>query len=179
MRKRCVTLIRIFDAIQIVAYYKYINGFLANRQNYLYMGMRAWGDWREGWKLVVLDGDITLPVWTIEETIINKIVRICIMWAAVIMIMLIVGLLSSMNDQSLTFCNYLFKNFPLAIYISFYLTIQDMSLVMSTAYYSSLSQSLFTNKMTMIQLAVGIVFAAISIAFMIWIFYKINFDYNK
>jgi hypothetical protein len=45
MRKRCVTLMRILDAIQIVAYFKYINGFLANRQNYLYLGMRAWGSW--------------------------------------------------------------------------------------------------------------------------------------
>ena len=45
MRKRCVTLMRIFDAIQIVAYFKYINGYLPNRQNYLYLGMRSWGDW--------------------------------------------------------------------------------------------------------------------------------------
>lgn len=65
MRKRCVTLMRIFDAIQIVAYFKYINGFLPNRQNYLYLGMRSWGQWAEGWDLITMDGDIKLPIWTI------------------------------------------------------------------------------------------------------------------
>ncbi len=45
MRKRCVSLMRIFDAIQIVYYFKYINGYLANRHNYLYLGMRSWNQW--------------------------------------------------------------------------------------------------------------------------------------
>lgn len=65
MRKRSVTLIRIFDAIQIVAYFKYINGFLQNRHNYLYLAMRSWGQWSEGWALMNVDSDLVLPVWTI------------------------------------------------------------------------------------------------------------------
>jgi hypothetical protein len=64
MRKRSVTLMRIFDAIQIVSYYKYINGYIQNRQVFLYLGMRAWGDWAEGWNLISNNNDLSLPVWT-------------------------------------------------------------------------------------------------------------------
>lgn len=45
IRKRSVTLIRILDAIQLAAYFKYINGYISYRQDYLYLGMRSWSDW--------------------------------------------------------------------------------------------------------------------------------------
>lgn len=64
MRKRSVTLMRVFDAIQIVSYFKYINGYIQNRQVFLYLGMRAWGDWSEGWNLISNNNDISLPIWT-------------------------------------------------------------------------------------------------------------------
>jgi hypothetical protein len=64
IRKRSVTLIRIFDAIQLAAYFKYINGYIQYRQDYLYLGMRSWTDnWSEGWALISDSSDITLPIW--------------------------------------------------------------------------------------------------------------------
>jgi hypothetical protein len=65
IRKRSVTLIRIFDAIQLASYFKYINGYISFRQDYLYLGMRSWTDnWSEGWALISSSNDITLPIWT-------------------------------------------------------------------------------------------------------------------
>ena len=108
--------------------------------------MRSWGEWAEGWGMIALNNDINIPIWTTEETIINKVIRICIIWLGIITIMLIFGLLSTMNDPALTFCTYVFKNFPIAISLGFYINIQDMTFVMANAYYSSLTQSPFTNK---------------------------------
>ena len=96
--------------------------------------------------MISIDSDIKLPVWTIEETVINKVIRICIIWLGIITIMLILGLLSTMNDPALTFCTYVFKNFPLAISLGFYINIQDIALVIANAYYSSLAHSPFTSK---------------------------------
>lgn len=93
--------------------------------------------------------------------------------------MLILGVLSTMNDPALTFCTYFFKNFPIAISLGLYINIQDMALVMANAYYSSLAQSPFTNKSLMIQLAIGIIFACIFLILVVWMYFRINFDYNK
>ncbi len=146
MRKRCVTLMRIFDSIQLVAYFKYINGFLANRHNYLYLGMRAWGDWSEGWGLFSFDSDITVPIWKIEETMINKIIRIFIIWLGIITVMFIFGILTTMGDPQVTFFNYVCKNFSITISLGFYINVQDMALIMANAYNSSLILSPFSSK---------------------------------
>ena len=129
--------------------------------------------------MIALNNDINIPIWTTEETIINKVIRICIIWLGIITIMLIFGLLSTMNDPALTFCTYVFKNFPIAISLGFYINIQDMAFVMANAYYSSLTQSPFTNKESMIQLAIGIIFSCLFLILIIWMYYRINFDYNK
>jgi hypothetical protein len=65
IRKRSVTLIRILDAIQLTSYFKYINGYISFRHDYLYLGMRSWTDnWSEGWALISSSNDMTLPIWT-------------------------------------------------------------------------------------------------------------------
>jgi hypothetical protein len=64
IRKRSVTLVRILDAVQIVAYFKYFNGYIQARENFLYLGMRAWASWAEGWSLLTLDNDFSIPFWT-------------------------------------------------------------------------------------------------------------------
>jgi hypothetical protein len=108
MRKRSVTLIRIFDAVQIVSYYKYINGYFPNRHNYLYLGMRSWSEWSEGWNLVTLAGDIALPIWTIEETVVNKIIRITVIWVGVLTVMLLMGIIkTAMGDSQITLSAYI------------------------------------------------------------------------
>jgi hypothetical protein len=45
LRKRSLVLIKIFDIIQTVAYFKYINGYIYYRRNYLYLDMRAFHPW--------------------------------------------------------------------------------------------------------------------------------------
>lgn len=62
MRKRCLTLIKILDYIQIAAYFKLINGYPTNRHVWLYLGMRSWGNWADGWE--ILSYDQTTPIWT-------------------------------------------------------------------------------------------------------------------
>lgn len=61
MRKRCLTLLKIVDFIQFAAYFKLIRGYSLNRHIWLYLGMRSWGDWAEGWAIV--EGSSTTPIW--------------------------------------------------------------------------------------------------------------------
>lgn len=78
LRKRGLTLVKILDLIQLAAYFKLLRGYCANRHVWLYLGMRGWGDWAEGWKLV--SGGLAMPIWTTEETVINKVLRIVATW---------------------------------------------------------------------------------------------------
>ena len=61
-RKRALVLIKILDLIQIASYFKLIKGHAANRNIWLYLNMRGWGDFDEGWKIV--SEDPTVPIWT-------------------------------------------------------------------------------------------------------------------
>lgn len=63
LRKRCLTLVRIIDFIQIAAYFKLIRGYTSNRHIWLYLGMRSWANWSEGWALIT--NDPTTPIWTV------------------------------------------------------------------------------------------------------------------
>jgi hypothetical protein len=180
MRKRSVSLVRIFDAVQMVSYFKYINGYLPNRHNYLYLGMRTWSEWSEGWNLITLAGDISLPIWTIEETAINKIIRIVLVWSGVLTIMLLMGIMkTATGDSEITFSAYISKNLPIAFCIGFYINIQDMALIMANAYNSSIVSSPFISKESIIQFGAGIVFAVSLLVIMTWMFYRINFDFMK
>ena len=180
MRKRSVSLVRIFDAVQTVSYFKYINGYSPNRHNYLYLGMRSWSEWSEGWDLISLTGDISLPIWTIEETVINKIIRIAIVWLGVLTVMLLMGIIkTAMGDSQITFSAYISKNLPIAFCIGFYINIQDMALIMANAYNSLVVSSPFISKESIIQFGTGIVFAVSFLIVMTWMFYRINFDYMK
>lgn len=64
LRKRSMVLIRIFDIVQFVSYFKYINGFLIYRHNYIYLDMRSIPPWYEGFSLFSLSGDRTIPIFT-------------------------------------------------------------------------------------------------------------------
>lgn len=63
LRKRCLTMVRILDYIQLAAYFKLIRGYTANRHIWLYLGMRSWANWSEGWS--VIGGDVAPPIWTV------------------------------------------------------------------------------------------------------------------
>lgn len=66
IRKRSMVLIKILDIIQMAAYFKYINAFIYYRHNYLYLDMRSMKSWNEGWKLLTVSGDLTIPVYLNE-----------------------------------------------------------------------------------------------------------------
>lgn len=62
VRKRSLVLIKILDLIQLASYFKLIKGHAVNRNIWLYLNMRGWGDFDEGWKII--EGDPTVPIWT-------------------------------------------------------------------------------------------------------------------
>lgn len=96
LRKRCITMVKILDYIQLAAYFKLIRGYSGNRQIWLYLGMRAWGDWSEGW--AVIGEDPTTPIWTNQEGIINKTIRIGSTWAFFAVMAVILGALKVALD---------------------------------------------------------------------------------
>jgi len=66
LRKRSLVLTKIFDIIQTAAYFKYIAGFIYYRHNYLYLDMRGMLPWSEGWKLLSVTNDMTIPIFLTE-----------------------------------------------------------------------------------------------------------------
>jgi hypothetical protein len=100
LRKRSMVLTKLFDIIQMVAYFKYIVGFIYYRHNYLYLDMRAINPWNEGWKLLTLSSDSTIPIFLTEETFVNKLIRIASLWCGTIIIILIIGIVKSMCGDS-------------------------------------------------------------------------------
>ena len=95
----------------------------------------------------MLVGDVALPIWGIEETAINKIIRIVVMWAGVLAVMLLMGIIkTAMGDSQITLSTYIEKNLPIAFCIGFYINIQDMALIMANAYNSSILSSPFVSK---------------------------------
>ena len=49
IRKRSLILVKILDLIQISSYFKFIVGYCPYRHVWLYLNMRGWGFWAEGW----------------------------------------------------------------------------------------------------------------------------------
>lgn len=48
-RKRSVVLVKLLDFVQIISYFKLINGYTGGRFIWVFLGMRSWGTWSEGW----------------------------------------------------------------------------------------------------------------------------------
>ncbi len=63
-RKRCMVLMKLFDAIQIVSFLKYLNNFIEYRKNFLYLEMRSMNPWNEGWQLLSMSNDVVSPIFT-------------------------------------------------------------------------------------------------------------------
>ena len=127
-RKRSMVLMKILDAIQIVAYFKYINAFINYRVDFLYLDMRAVTPWNEGLQVLTVTNDFTIPVFTTEETHINKLVRIFGIWLGVIILTLLVGIVKNCcGDGRVEISLFMSKNIRNALAIAFYLTLQDLS----------------------------------------------------
>jgi len=91
IRKRALVMTKIFDIIQTIAFFKYINGYIYYRHNFLYLDMRAMNPWSEGWEVVTVSGDLVTPIFASEETFSNKMIRIGSIWAVVVLLVLLVG----------------------------------------------------------------------------------------
>lgn len=89
VRKRSLVLIKLLDIIQMTAYFKYINAFICYRSNFLYLDMRAMHPWDEGWKLLNLANDLVTPIFSNEESYLNKLLRINSIWICVLLLLLV------------------------------------------------------------------------------------------
>jgi hypothetical protein len=96
LRKRSLTLLKIIDLIQLASYFKLINGYPFTRHIWLYLGMRSWGNWAEGWSLVLAEQKP--PIWINEEGVINKTIRIVCTWGVIVSIGAIIGILKLVLD---------------------------------------------------------------------------------
>lgn len=76
----------------MVSFLKYLYGYNIFRHNYLYLQMRSFLPWTEGWSLLsVVVGDTTPLIWINEETSVNKLIRIGCIWVGVVVISMLVG----------------------------------------------------------------------------------------
>ena len=91
VRKRCLVLVKIFDIVQSIGYFKYINGYVMYRHNFLYMEMRAMTPWSQGWKVATVTGDSVAPVYVNQETFANKLIRIAAVYVGVLVLVVVVG----------------------------------------------------------------------------------------
>ena len=57
--------------------------------------MRSFPTWYEGLNLITLSGDITIPIFTTEETHLNKLFRISAVWGGLIIAMIVIGFIKT------------------------------------------------------------------------------------
>lgn len=171
MRKRCLTMVKIVDYIQLACYFKLIKGYSSNRHIWLYLGMRSWGDWSEGWKII--ESDPTVPIWTVEEGIINKSIRIGATWGFFALAAIIFGALKvALDEREMTFHKYMTKNIGNYISYAFYFTLQDIAFVIATPILNPDFSSIFN----IVSFCLAIFFAIFSLIVIIWCFNRINFE---
>lgn len=90
------------DFIQLAAYFKLINGYPTNRHVWLYLSMRSFGSWADGWAIIT--DDQTPPIWLNEEGVINKSIRIGSTWVLILVITVLIGFLKvALDEKALTF----------------------------------------------------------------------------
>lgn len=164
-------MVKIVDFIQLATYFKLIYGYTSNRHIWLYLGMRAWGDWSEGW--TIISGDSTTPIWTVEEGIINKTIRIAATWAFFAIMAIALGALKvALDEREMTFQKYMSKNIGNYFSYAFYFTLQDIAFVIATP----ILNPNFSSTFNIIAFAIAIFFAVVTTVLIIWFFYRINFE---
>ena len=95
LRKRSLMLMHVFDCIQFVAYLKYIVGYVSYRHNYLYLGMNGMTPWSEGLELVKWEKDQSVPIFTIDETSLNRLIRVGGLWLIIPLLVVFTGIFKS------------------------------------------------------------------------------------
>ena len=170
LRKRGVVLVRILDYIQMAALFKLINGYTDMRSTWVYLGLRGWGYWEEGWDII--SGDQTVPIWVNDEGVINKAIRVAAFWLFFTIIAIILGVIrSALDDKNMTFEKYMRMNIGNIFSYTFYYTLQDTSFIVATV----LLNPTFTDTLHFVSFGLGIFFALFIIVVMCWCFSIINF----
>lgn len=171
LRKRCLTLVKILDYVQLAAYFKLIKGYAYNRHIWLYLGMRSWADWSDGWNII--SGDVAPPIWTTEEGVINKAIRIAATWAFFVLVAVIIGALKvALDEKEMTFHKYMSKNLGNYFSYAFYFTLQDIAFVIAVP----ILNPNFTSTFNIVSFAIAIFLALLTAVVMVWCFYQINFE---
>ena len=173
-RKRSMVLLRLLDMIQMAAFFKYINGFVYYRTNYLYLGMNGALSWTEGFQILSIDGDLTPPIFTNDETFVNKLIRIGSIWVGTFVIILIIGLVKTCcGDAKLELGTFISKNLGNCLSLSLYITIQDIAFFCANIFFSpSFSSTLHT-----ILFVVAIILSISLLILIPWQFNIINYGY--
>ena len=174
LRKRCVTLIRILDYVQMAALFKLVRGYTDGRQTWVYLGLRGWGMWEEGWQ--IFDTDQTVPVWINDEGVLDKAVRVGSFTGLFIIFSILFGVVrSALDEKNMTFEKYMKANIGNLVSFAFYYTLQDTSFVAATV----LLNPSFSSKTHIIGFGVGLFFVVLIIAMMAWSFNIINYPTHK
>jgi hypothetical protein len=160
--------------IQMAAFFKYINGFVYYRTNYLYLGMNGALSWTEGFQILSIDGDLTPPIFTNDETFVNKLIRIGSIWVGTFVIILIIGLVKTCcGDAKLELGTFISKNLGNCLSLSLYMTIQDISFFCANIFFSpSFSSTLHT-----ILFVVAIILSISLLILIPWQFNIINYGF--
>ena len=132
--RRFLTLSFIFDMVQVVAFFKYITAYDANRNVYMMLSGRGWGSWSEGWNLLGMDTGV--GIWTSEERDIDKSVRIGCYFAGIMLLTFLLGLIKmATGEQGVTLAEYWRKNWLNSLMLGVYINVQDMSFIVANKFY--------------------------------------------
>lgn len=173
-RKRSMVLLRIFDMIQMAAFFKYINGFVSYRTNYLYLGMNGALSWSEGFQILSIDGDFTPPIFTTDETFVNKLIRIGCIWVGAFLIILIIGIVKTCcGDAKLELGTFISKNMGNCLSLSLYITVQDIAFFCANIFISPS----FSHSLHIILFVVAILLSISLLILIPWQFSIINHSY--
>lgn len=176
IRKRSLVLVRILDAVQMVAYFKYINSFVYYRHNLLYLEMRSMNPWTEGWQLLTISGDLVTPVFLNEETYLNKLIRIACIWLGLLLLLLFVSAIRiCCQEGKISFTTFLQKNIKNTLCIAFYLTVQDLAFFCAANFYSPS----FQTGLSIAFFCTAIIIAILAFVLLIWQTRAINYLYKS
>lgn len=169
-----MVLLRIFDMIQMAAFFKYINGFVSYRTNYLYLGMNGALSWSEGFQILSIDGDFTPPIFTTDETFVNKLIRIGCIWVGTFLIILIIGIVKTCcGDAKLELGTFISKNMGNCLSLSLYITVQDIAFFCANIFISPS----FSHSLHIILFVVAILLSISLLILIPWQFSIINHSY--
>jgi hypothetical protein len=133
--------------------------------------MRSWGEWAEGWQ--IFSEDQRPRIWGIDEGVINKSVRIVCTWGVILGFCVVIGFLKvALDEKTLTFQKYMKNNLVHVCAFAYYFTLQDIAFVVAIPIMNT-NLRLLSH---LISFIISMVFILITIVYMVWVFYLINYQ---